>query len=412
MTPSDKRNIIDRIFGLSILNQMSEVLKLEYRKVKERDRELTAKTQLLTEQIDLTTDKLDQLSDQIIQDGMERKDKIKQSLEELKKLKETFSKDFKKLIDYERKRNEEIQAKEKETQQNSILIKELDKKIKLYENDKCPICSSDLHTDFHKDLLKGFIDEIEKLNDFNLKLKDEIEKLSIVKNKVKNKKEEVRKKLYQIDAKNSATQLELKEIEDLSKMDAQTMSMRVLIEETNSKLDEVLKHKKKTENTKKFYNIIEEILSDKGIKQHAIKNIVPSINVQVLKLMKELNLEFQLQFTDDFNAKITHLGKEINPSTLSTGENKKLDFVIIISIIKLMKMKFPGLNLLFLDEIFSSLDSDSVYHVLLILNRIAKEHNLHIFVVNHVPLDNNVFDYKYETKKKNGFSHLTKEKLL
>lgn len=412
MSPNDKRNIIDKIFGLSILNKMFELLKADHKKIKEAHKSLDIKVQSLTDQIDNTTDELDRLSDKIIQDNIDRKDKLEESLAKLFDIKKRLSNDFKKLNEYESVRNKEIDGIYNEIQRNTHLIRQLNEKIELYNNDKCPTCASDLHTEFHQELLDTFILEQNAFKKLNIQLNGNLKIQKENRTKVSNKKEQIRQKLYQIDNKNNQFRSELNGIQDLSKLDNQTMSMRKLIEETQYKLDAAITYKKKAENKKKFYEIVEDILSDKGIKQMAIKSIVPSINVQVIQLMKELNLEFQLEFDDDFKAKLRHLGREISPATLSTGENKKLDFVIIIAIIKLMKMKFPGLNLLFLDEIFSSLDSDSVHHVLLILNKIASEHNLHIFVVNHAPLDNNIFDYKYETKKKNNFSYLEQEKLL
>lgn len=90
---------------------------------------------------------------------------------------------------------------------------------------------------------------------------------------------------------------------------------------------------------------------------------------------------------------------------------KKLDFAILISIIKLIKLKFPTLNVLFLDEIFASLDSDSVSQVIQILSKTAKDIEMNIFVINHAQLDHTEFDYVINVQKTNGFSNIEVHKV-
>jgi ABC-type Mn2+/Zn2+ transport system ATPase subunit len=53
----------------------------------------------------------------------------------------------------------------------------------------------------------------------------------------------------------------------------------------------------------------------------------------------------------------------------------------MVNLLKLMKMKFSDINILFLDEIFSSVDSDGIYSILSILKDVSKELGLNIFVI-------------------------------
>jgi DNA repair exonuclease SbcCD ATPase subunit len=101
------------------------------------------------------------------------------------------------------------------------------------------------------------------------------------------------------------------------------------------------------------------------------------------------------------------MGIEIPVQTLSTGEMKKVDFVVLISIMKLMKLKFSSINLLFLDELFSSVDPDGVTSILKVLQKNSKEMGLNIFVINHAPMPHEIFDWKIDIKKTNSFSSMT-----
>lgn len=143
-----------------------------------------------------------------------------------------------------------------------------------------------------------------------------------------------------------------------------------------------------------FMSLMEMVLGDDGVKNLAVKTILPGLNTSIAQMVSEMHLSFHIRFDDKFNCIINHLGEDINPKTLSTGERKKADFIIIIAIIKLLKLRFPQLNILFLDEIFSSVDGDGVYGILKILNKVIKENNLNTFVINHTVLPTEIFDKK------------------
>jgi DNA repair exonuclease SbcCD ATPase subunit len=66
---------------------------------------------------------------------------------------------------------------------------------------------------------------------------------------------------------------------------------------------------------------------------------------------------------------------------------------------------------MFLDEIFSSVDSEGVYHILEILNETIKEINLNTFVINHTVLPAELFDKKIEITKNSGFSDISIESI-
>ena len=80
-----------------------------------------------------------------------------------------------------------------------------------------------------------------------------------------------------------------------------------------------------------------------------------------------------------------------------------------MALIKMIKTRFPGLNILFLDEIFSSIDSDGVYHIISILHQTIKEIGLNTFVINHTVLPSEYFDKRLEITKDSGFSEFTIE---
>ena len=184
----------------------------------------------------------------------------------------------------------------------------------------------------------------------------------------------------------------------------------------NSLVDEFKKNKREKHlismtryDEDNFMSLVEMVLGDDGVKNLAVKTILPGLNTSIAQMVSEMHLSFHIRFDDKFNCLINHLGEDVNPKTLSTGERKKADFIIVIAIIKLLKLRFPQLNILFLDEIFSSVDADGVYSILKILNKVIKENNLNTFVINHTVLPQEIFDKKIEIYKDNGFSKFTVE---
>jgi DNA repair exonuclease SbcCD ATPase subunit len=105
------------------------------------------------------------------------------------------------------------------------------------------------------------------------------------------------------------------------------------------------------------------------------------------------------------------MGMEIPVQTLSTGEMKKMDFIVLISILKLMKIKFNSINLLFLDELFSSVDQEGIHSIVSVLKQVSEDLGLNIFVINHAPMPHEIFDYKIEVDKKNNFSSLVIDRI-
>jgi hypothetical protein len=155
-----------------------------------------------------------------------------------------------------------------------------------------------------------------------------------------------------------------------------------------------------------FLETVENVLGEDGVKNLAMKTILPSLNLNISNMGKQMHLPYSVKFDDKFNCVINALGEEINPRSMSTGERKKADFIIIIALLKILKIRYPSLNILFLDEIFSSVDAAGVYEIVKILNEVAKENKLNTWVINHTELPMELFDKKVEAVKEGGFSKL------
>lgn len=406
MTNHDKRQIIDKMFGFSILNDMQRQIKEERRDLKleldSYDKELNQ----LSENIVSVNMKLNQLLAEADSKNKEEIEALKESLKKYDsnrlKLEEASSKVSEKITDNQ----EDLQENQSNYSKLKYEYEELKKKLALYETDKCPTCEGELTSSFHQERKKeienkadSLPSEIKKAEEKVISIKDEIADLRV-------KDKAINDKVSTINTNIRNLKNELIKIKDSLNSNNDFAHLRQIIEDFENQETEKSNKKDETSGNYNFLEILEEVLGEDGVKNLAVKTILPGLNANIAAMGQTMHLPFQIRFDEKFNCIINHLGEEINPLTLSTGERKKADFIIIIAIIKILKLRFPQLNLLFLDELLSSVDADGVHNILKILSQVIKDSKINTFVINHTVLPHELFDKKIQIYRENGFSKL------
>lgn len=406
MSPQDKRAIVDKIFGFQILNQMREVLKSETKRIKEALNVSSAKILTLENNLLKSNNEMTNLLELIKE---EAKDKLEMLNESLEKFQEIQTLHKAKMQEFSK---EESEISKSVLDSNRVLIEirsefqNLERKLRLYDNEQCPTCSSSLSEGFHVSLKESLT--LEKENAYSRLQQAETDLIS-----AKEKESEVRRKKTDLTDKGFKIEMKLKEIlseiekEKKPNSDKQIESLKRIITNLETDLSEVQSEKFKTDEKSLWLKRLDDVLGEKGIKQMAIRTILPSLNSEIFDLLREMNLDYQVVFDEEFKASLYHMGIEIPVQTLSTGEMKKVDFIVLIAIMKLMKLKFSTINLLFLDELFSSVDPEGVHAILKILKKNTREMGLNIFVINHAPMPHEIFDWKLEVTKSQNFSSIT-----
>ena len=133
------------------------------------------------------------------------------------------------------------------------------------------------------------------------------------------------------------------------------------------------------------------LIGENGLKKMIMKNILPSFNSTISKITTLFDFKYRFMFDENFDAHLTYCGKNI-PITVSRGEGKIMDIIVILSTLQLILMKHSNINILFLDEIFSNLDIENIAKAVSILKDYAKKYNLTIFVMSHTPVPYEFFD--------------------
>ena len=410
MSNSDKKQIIDRMFGFSILNDMQRQIKDERRDIKFDIDAFDAELNEIMNSIGSVRGKLNTL---LAESKTANKSKIQELKDELVALHEV-------VLDIEANRKKEegamntfnTQYNEKRTEAGDIKreIDYLNKKLELYESGHCPTCETKLTSDWHKTQKVEFADKIESSTDQIKSIKAEMDVLQDKVLEARNAKLELENQISDNKVTMRGLKGELVKLKDTPE-GADFDHLRGLITEFEEKEAEKSASKDNLNTDYNFMEVVENILGEDGVKNLAVKTILPGLNTNIAAMAQTMHLQFHIRFDEKFNCIINHLGEDINPMTLSTGERKKADFIVIIAIIKILKLRFPQLNLLFLDELLSSVDHDGVYNILKILNQVIKEHEINTFVINHSVLPHEIFDKKIQIYRENGFSKFTIENI-
>jgi DNA repair exonuclease SbcCD ATPase subunit len=411
MSTTDKKQIIDRIFGFYILNEMRDLLKEETKSIKLSIERLTGEINATGRSISTSQRELEDLQKKIVKNSGEE---IERTEDQLKSYRELLTMHTDKLKEFKNKESRITAQVNKayEIYTDSISkMKEIDKKLSLYTNDQCPTCLGDLKSEFHKNLFSDLSDERERLQNEIDQLKLDYEEVKGIQKNLTDERGGLFRKGGKIETSISTLKEKLNSLKT-GKNDDQVNSLKRLLNSSSEDLEKFNIEKVKWEEKQSWVKTLDEVLSEKGVKQLAIKSILPSLNNEIHSTLVTLHLPYKVVFNEEFNAQIYHMGEEISPHTLSTGEMKKVDFAVLVAIIKLMKIRFASVNILFLDEIFSSVDPDGVHSILTTLRKLSDDLGINIFVINHAPMPTEIFDYKTEIVKKNNFSDLCFESLV
>lgn len=405
LSKDDKRKIVDRIFGIDILSDMRMKVKEQLRDNKSEIDIITAtikssqtNVDSYTSQLEALTKKLarkkEELTDKLVLDIDTKKNEVSTALNTRNELK-TIILTHSKLA---------TSAQDELTKTKSD-IRDLATKLSIYAKNRCPHCLNDLHSDSSIEIKEKIEDRIKTLNSSLEEKKNIVDSLneeatslllrqSDIDSDYFNKKAE----LHSLESLLEAAQ-ENDGSEEISSISGIISSLKDQIKEENLNLS-------KLNDTRLTHLSLDDLLSDNGIKKDMIDKIIPTLNARILEISERLEFKFSFEFDNEFDPNITYLGMQISPESLSSGQRKKMNLIVLLAFVEIIKMKHTTMNVMFLDEIFSSLDKSNVYRSISILKEYSAKYNMTIFVVSHESLPEELFDYRILVNQKDHFSEM------
>ena len=156
-----------------------------------------------------------------------------------------------------------------------------------------------------------------------------------------------------------------------------------------------------------FWDGALDFRNEGSLKSYIMSKIVPIFN-SILKSIVDIIFEGKIEiiFDNSWNETIIYEGEEFDYSQLSLGEKAQVNLTISLSLFSILRINVGGTNVLFLDEIFSSMDEDSIEKFISIL-RSSFSNDMSIFVISHeAGIKNFVPDSIIKVIKKNKESKI------
>ena len=148
-------------------------------------------------------------------------------------------------------------------------------------------------------------------------------------------------------------------------------------------------------------------LSDDGLKSYIMSKIVPYLNQEINSFISRFNINVTVEFDSEFVGTLHRNGHSPSLQSISTGQRKIIDVCILLSITKFFIKKYPDINLVFYDEIFSSLDTENSPTILkLIKQEFCENLGITVCLVSHNFVNPTLIDRFISVEDKNYFSNL------
>ena len=411
---AEKREIIEQIFNIIIFGNMLKILKKRNIEIKTKY-EINEKTiSILEENLKSLRKRVEEITeafknfeknkykdlkiiDERIKDYLKSKIQIDNEMNKIKSnynsISILFDENNLKIL----KDNRENIIKE--INQNEFIIKSSKSNIdSLKKYEICPTCKIKLTIE-HKNI------EIEKLQK---NINESNEKNEILKEKRQNIENEIQinynweKELNELKYKKSSLEKQLKVI-DNELANSEHRRNDVLNRELNINLKSIYKEfDNKKEEYKILWNeskdirknlknndIIQNILSESGIKAFFFRKLIPILNSKINEYIQLFELPAILQFDEFMNEKIKNLNNlqgEIPYYSYSEGEKKRFDMAILMSFINITKtISNWNCNLLIIDELLDgAIDENGLDKLVSSLKNMSYDNkNICIYIISH-----------------------------
>jgi DNA repair exonuclease SbcCD ATPase subunit len=405
LTQADKRKIVDRIFGIDILSDMRSVVK-EDLKLNRKELDII-NSQIAKNALTLqnSLDQLDILRERLSKKKEEESDTLKETItkktSELDTIKEKYTSFTQRISESQGKLNE-IRD---EISKTRATTSDLGEKLALYQRNRCPHCLNDLTTD-SSTKTKEAIENKKKILDEKLpSLQTSFNSLNSELLKITEDQNTSKSDYYQVKAELDQFTIQLKKM--LASLESdETASVQAIIDSIQLEIGKDKETASTREQSVDLFSTLDDLLSDNGIKKTLIDKIIPTLNHRINEIANELEFKFSFEFDNDFNPIISYLGMQISAESLSSGQRKLMNLIVLLAFIEIIKMKHSQMNVMFLDEIFSSLDKNNVFRTLEIIKRYSVKYNMTIFVVSHEALPEEFFNARIIVESTNHFSEM------
>lgn len=412
LSPTERKGVVDEIFDVRIINMVFDQLKKDAKEIGASINGDNSTLFSLTSTLNNANNELLKIQqNNATPEAQAQIEENKKKIEELNQQLLQYNDAAQKVSQKQQENNTEITNKSREVTENDMHIRTIREKINLYNQSKCPTCSSVFSGPEFDNLKKQLNDVYEQKVEKKKVLESELSELREKSQKIVEAGQKVQNGMYQIRLNINSLLNDNNLIEQKVKMSAEYQAVQNIINQTNEQMNGVKKSIEEKTSKLLYLQKLQAVYSIDGVTKMIINNYLPLLNDEIAENLLLLGFPYTLKFDNSFRPVLKDVNFEISVETLSDGEQTRIDLVVLLSLYKLLKRKYSSINLLTIDEVVSSLDVENSAKVMQFLKVFAEENNINVFIVSHTNLDLDEFDEVIEVEKTNGFSRICKGEL-
>lgn len=392
LNKDDKKLLLEKLLNINLLLNINSHLK-------EKHKDLSNKIDIINNSLNIIKKTINDYKQIIKTAETNSKDDVDKLKNEILSKKDIYISMNNSLIEYNKHINTlNTEIREIENKRNNIRyeIGSVQDKLKLYNNDICPLCNSRLNTDTlqsYKNELLVSKEELEKsISSYSDMIKICKEKLSIL---------ETEQKELNINFTNLKIELSTKQKQIQNYKPVDTKNLEDTIQSFKPEFLDKKEEVSKIQDELSIINKSIDIFNNKNLKNRITKTLIEPLNDYITEVLNDFGIEYRVILNESFDATISIMGDVVDDiEQLSNGEIKKINIAIMLSYLRLIRNN-RFVNILFLDEVFSSIDIDGIYDILIFLRKFAKKHKINIYLIHHAILDESFFDNIIKITKNN-----------
>jgi len=395
LTNEEKQLLLDKLFNLEVINILNGILKDINKNNKLRMTSLDSEIRTLEDSISSIQKSIEKAIEK-------EKENIQQEIDTLTEEMNSKKEDYKllkekvdKIKEKEKILTDELDVERRQLSTTQNEVSNVQKEIRLYDSGKCPTCSTDFNSDHFVSLRASLVEKKEGFEEVQTEIENNIKSIKEKQTKLKTIAESTTTSFNDL---NYLLRSYKTQIDNLNTKKSKETGESINIQEFQKTIDDLsskklVSHDNVTICKEKelYYKELTRVFSEDGAKKSIIAGIIKPINHFIAENIKKMGLPFDVKLDETFSSEIRSLGSIVEHDSLSTGESKKVNIAILIAYLKLIRTK-KHINILFLDEVFSSIDIEGIDSILLLLKSFANDYNINIFVVHHAILNQEMFD--------------------
>jgi DNA repair exonuclease SbcCD ATPase subunit len=421
---AEQREIIEQLLGITLLSEKADLLKEQMKSNKTEVQEEKFRIDAITssnEKIEQSIDSLQIRSNAWKSQNHENVAKLKTAIEDLEKV------DIEKELTAHKqvvKHNENQTAlrslqKEKAYHEDSLTkanlqVEKTKKDLKYAEQQKCPTCEQELHTDKHTQLVSKLNQTLNESQTYANKLEGDLKIVTegidsigdigtLPETYYDSIDEAYNHKGSLADLKNQLQRLEKEadpyqeQIDELSKKAIQKVDF--------TKINEL-------EDLGRHQDFLYKLLTakDSFVRTRIIEQNLTYLNQRLAYYLGQVKLPHTVTFLSDLTVQIEELGRELDFDNLSRGERNRLILSLSWAFRDVWESLYQQINLLFIDELVDAgMDTSGVESSMAVLKDMSRTQNKNIFLISHKDELVSRVNSVLKVVKENGFTNYSND---